>query len=118
MKRISLVSAIALTIVLIWASLSPKASEAFAVGPHWLPHLASFAALAFAWTLAVPRTPTLLVALAVVAFGFAHEAIEIVGHAHGYELADAIVDGIGAVCGALIAHATKSGSDHVFRGRR
>jgi hypothetical protein len=78
------------------------------VGPHWLLHAASFALLAFAWALGVPGAPTLIVALAVVAFGFAHEAIEIVGHAHGYEWADAIVDGIGAACGAVIAHLAKA----------
>jgi len=110
-KRIFLTGAVALTLILLWASISPKASEVAAVGPHWLPHLVSFAALAFAWTLAVPRVPTLVVALAVIAFGFAHEAIEILGHAHRYELHDAIVDGIGAVGGALVAHLVKAYTD-------
>jgi len=107
-KRSFLAGAVALTAILLWASVSREASELAAVGPHWLPHLVSFAALAFAWALGVPRAPTLLVALAVIAFGFAHEAIEILGHAHGYELADAIVDGIGAACGALLAHIAKA----------
>lgn len=107
-KRIFLTSAVALTVVLLWASVSREASELAAVGPHWLPHAASFALLAFAWALGVPRAPTLLVALAVIAFGFAHEAIEIVGHAHGYEWADAIVDGLGAACGALAAQLIKA----------
>ena len=70
----------------------------------------SFGALAFAWVLGVPRVPTLVVALAVIAFGFAHEGIEILGHAHHYELHDAIVDGIGAVGGATLAHMVKAWS--------
>ena len=110
MKRISLAGAIALTLVLLWASISPRASEVAAVGPHWLPHLVSFGALAFAWALGVPRVPTSIVALAVIAFGFGHEAIEVFGHAHGYELRDAIVDGIGAACGALLACVLKAWS--------
>jgi hypothetical protein len=108
LKRIFLAGAVALTVVLLWASISPRASEVAAVGPHWLPHLASFGALAFAWAMGVPRAPTLIVALAVIAFGFAHEAIEIVGHAHGYELRDAIVDGIGGVAGALLARVVRA----------
>lgn len=109
MKRIFLAGAIALTLILLLASLSLRASEAAAaLGPHWLSHLVSFGALAFAWALGMPRVPTLIVALAVIAFGFAHEAIEIVGHAHGYELHDAIVDGVGAAGGALLACLAKA----------
>jgi hypothetical protein len=41
----------------------------------------------------------------VVVFGFLHEWYEVLGHVHGFELADAIVDGIGATVGALAARA-------------
>ena len=103
MKRLFLAGAVLLTILLVWAGISPRASEIAANGPHWLWHLVSFAALAIAWTLGVRRVPPLIVALGVIAFGFAQEAIEIFGHAHAYELHDAIVDGVGAVCGVLLA---------------
>ena len=38
-----------------------------------------------------------------MAFGFAQEAIEILGHAHGFELADALVDALGTGFGILLA---------------
>jgi len=32
-----------------------------------------------------------------------HEAYEIVGHVHGFELVDAIIDGMGAIVGTTFA---------------
>ena len=70
---------------------------------HGLLHFGTFAVLTLLWVRGLPRVSPLVIALAVVAFGFAHEAIEIVGHAHAYELRDALIDGAGAACGALLA---------------
>jgi hypothetical protein len=44
----------------------------------------------------------------IVAFGFIHEAFEIRGHAHGFELYDAIIDGAGAIAGTLSARFTRA----------
>jgi VanZ family protein len=93
-----------LTVVLLWAGVVPSAGQSFKGGSHWLAHFASFAMLAFALRCGLPRASTLAVALAVIAFGAVHEAIEIIGHVHAYELGDVIVDAIGAGIGAVAAH--------------
>jgi len=51
-----------------------------------------------------------VIALAVplVASGFAHEAYEIAGHVHGFELYDALTDAAGAVAGVVCARAVPS----------
>jgi hypothetical protein len=97
-----------LTIVLLWAGIVPLAGQAIGGGLHWPAHFVSFAIFAFAWRCGLPRVSAFIVALAVIAFGFAHEAIEIVGHAHGYELGDAVVDALGAIVGVLLAHLATS----------
>lgn len=105
MKHVYLACGVGLTAILLWAGVSRSASEVFSSGPpHWLPHFVSFAALGFAWVGGLPRAPVLGVLLGVVVFGFGHEAIEIIGHAHAYELADALVDGAGAAFGSLLAY--------------
>ena len=70
---------------------------------HWFAHFGAYAVLAFLWRRALPRAPAFAIAAAVIAFGFAQEAIEIVGHAHAFELADALIDAAGAVLGASLA---------------
>ena len=75
--------------------------------PHYLAHFAAFAVLAFAWRRGLRGVPAWLVLLAVVAFGFAQEAIEVAGHAHPFELADALVDAAGALVGVVIARTTQ-----------
>jgi hypothetical protein len=72
---------------------------------HWIAHLGAYAVLAILWRRALPHAPALWIAAAVIAFGFAQEAIEIAGHAHGFELADALVDAAGTVVGVAAAHA-------------
>jgi hypothetical protein len=109
-RRASLVCAIGMTIALLVAAVVPIPSTG--VGSegailHWLAHLVAFAILAFTWRCGLPRVSALAVALAVVAFGFAHEAIEIFGHSHAYEWADAVVDGIGSISGVLIAFCSR-----------
>jgi VanZ family protein len=93
-----------LTIVLLWAGVVPSTGQAFKADLHWPAHLVSFAILAFAWRCALPRVSALIIALAVIAFGAVHEAIEIIGHDHAYELEDAIVDAIGTLIGLVVAH--------------
>jgi VanZ family protein len=90
--------------VLLLAAVVPWTGQGIGAGLHWGAHLASFAMLAFLWRCGLARVPVLAIGLGVVAFGFAHEAIEIIGHAHDYELADAAVDAIGAIIGVLLAH--------------
>src|SRR5574340_1247162 len=104
LQRVFLACAIALTVVLLWAGIVSAAGQALGGGSHWLAHFVSFAILAFAWRCGLPRVSAFIVVLAVIAFGFAHEAIEVVGHAHAYELGDAVVDAIGAIAGVLLGY--------------
>ena len=97
-------AAIALTVFLLAASVVPAAGQAAYGVWHWIAHFGAYALLAFLWRRALPRAPALALAAAVIAFGFAQEAIEIAGHAHGFELADALVDAAGAVVGIAAAH--------------
>jgi hypothetical protein len=107
LRRVSLVCAIALTIILLWASVVPFAGE-FAAKHHRSAHLIAYAILALAWRGALARLPAWVVALSVIGFGFLQEGIEVFGHFHHYELNDALVDGIGATAGVVFAHlATK-----------
>ena len=99
----SFLGALALSLALLAASLVPDAGQAIYGDWHWFAHFGAYAALAFLWRSALPRAPAFAVAAAVIAFGFAQEAIEIVGHAHAFELADALIDAAGAVLGASLA---------------
>ncbi|HXM84113.1 MAG TPA: hypothetical protein VN929_19645 [Burkholderiales bacterium] len=103
LRRVSLACAIALTIALLGASVVPSAGRIVTIEAHWFAHFVSFAILAFAWTFGLPSVSPFIVAPVVIAFGIVHEAIEIVGHAHTYELGDAFVDGVGAIIGVLLA---------------
>ena len=100
----SFLGALALTVFLLAASLVPIAGEVAPGAWHWIAHFGAYAVLAFLWRRALPRAPVLGLAAAVVAFGFAQEAIEIAGHAHGFELADALIDAAGAALGAAVAN--------------
>jgi VanZ family protein len=97
-------AAVALTVSILAASLIPTAGEVAYGDWHWIAHFGAYAALAWLWRRALPRASALRVAAAVIAFGFAQEAIEIAGHAHAFELADALVDAVGAVVGIAAAH--------------
>ncbi|HVC11109.1 MAG TPA: hypothetical protein VNE59_05705 [Burkholderiales bacterium] len=106
--RAFLAAGIALTLGLLWASVVPAARKVFAYGDlHYAAHFAAFAVLAFAWRRGLRGVPAWIVLLAVVAFGFGQEAIEIAGHAHPFELADALVDAAGALVGVVIARTTQ-----------
>jgi len=107
LRRVSLFCAIALTIALLVAGVMPSAGQAFGGDLHRKAHLISFAALALAWRWALPRVPTSIVALGVIGFAFFHEAIEILGHGHRYEMEDVLIDASGAVIGLILAQVAK-----------
>ena len=107
LRRVALVCAIALTIALLLASVMPSAGQAFAGELHRRAHLVSFAALALAWRWSLPRVPVSMVALGVIGFAFLHEAIEIFGHGHPYEMADVAIDASGALVGLILAQVSK-----------
>ena len=101
-----LACAVTLTIVLLVASFVRPAGDFFADSTgalHWGAHIVLFAILAITWRGGLPHVSAVAIALAVIAFGFAQEAIEIVGHGHAYEWADAIVDSISAIIGISLA---------------
>jgi VanZ family protein len=100
----SLIAAAALTLSLLAVSVVPIAGQVAPGNWHWIAHLGAYAVLAFLWRRALPRASALALAAAVIAFGFAQEAIEITGHAHAFELADALIDAAGAILGAAAAH--------------
>ena len=96
------VAALVLSVIVLWASFEPSAGDALTGTWHWLAHFGAYAALGFLWRRALPRAPALAVVAAVAALGFGQEALEIAGHAHPFELADAVVDAAGAVFGASL----------------
>lgn len=75
-----------MTLGLLWASVIPKAGRAFGYGGlHDFARFAGYAILAFAWRRGAPRGPAWVMLVAVIAFGFVQEAIEVPGHGHPYE---------------------------------
>jgi VanZ family protein len=96
---------IAMAVAFFTAASLPAAGKIFTKSWHYAAHFAAFVVFAAAWALGLPRVPVVAVIACVVLFGFLHEWYEVLGHAHGFELADAIIDGIGAVVGAITARA-------------
>ena len=94
---------VAMVAALLWAACRPFSPLEIGLLGHWYRHYPAhfliFAALAIVWTLALHRTPPMAVALALVAFSFMHEGLEIIGHAHGFELHDALVNAFGTLAG-------------------
>lgn len=72
---------------------------------HYPAHLLAFAALGVVWTLGLPRVSPVVLALSLVALSFAHEALEIVGHVHSFELRDAWVNTFGVLTGVICTRA-------------
>jgi hypothetical protein len=82
---------------LLWIASAPFEGGVFDNSyTHYPAHFAAFAALAITWCLGVPRARIVVLAVPLVAFGFVHEACEILGHVHGFELYDALADAAGA----------------------
>ncbi|HEX6005125.1 MAG TPA: hypothetical protein VFZ14_14145 [Burkholderiales bacterium] len=99
---------------LVWIALTPFDPVQLAAASHWynhyLAHFVVFAALGSVWSLGFRRTSPLTLVIAIGAFGFAHEALEIVGHAHPLELPDALVNAAGVVAGvACVSVLTRVG---------
>ncbi|HET7361957.1 MAG TPA: hypothetical protein VFJ70_00155 [Burkholderiales bacterium] len=92
-----------MALFLLWAAAQPEIGKVRGHLWHCLVHAVVFALLAAVWALGLPRVPIIPIAGAIVLFGFAHEWYEIRGHAHGFELDDAIVDAFGAIAGAAVA---------------
>ena len=102
-RRACFVAAFAMTIVVVLAGALPSAAQALSNQWHWPVHLAAFTVLAAAWACSLPRIPSLIVTLTIMVFAFVHEAIEIVGHSHGYEMGDVTVDAAGVIAGVWFA---------------
>ena len=94
---------VAMVAALLWAACRPFNPLEIGLLGHWYrhnpAHFLTFAALAIVWTLALHRTPPIAVALAIVAFSFMHEGLEIIGHAHRFELHDALINTLGTLAG-------------------
>lgn len=97
--------AIALTVFLFVAGSIPAAGQAFPGVMHWIAHLAAYALIALAYALGWQKQPALLVAGFVAALGAIHEYSEIFTHGHALEIADILVNAIGAGLGVALARA-------------
>lgn len=97
--------AIALTVIVFAAGSFPAAGHAFPGIMHWIAHLAAYALIACAYALGWHKQPALLVAGFVAALGALHECTEIFTHAHALEIADIVVNSIGAAIGVAPARA-------------
>ena len=106
-ERAFLAGAIAMTIGLTLVAMTPSSATIFPSTLHVPVHVLVYAMLAFAWARALPRVPALVLMLAGVALGFTHEALEIAGHRHPFEIADACYDATGIVVGVIMARFTK-----------
>ncbi len=116
-ERLFLALGILMTVALMWLALRPVQAAQFAGWyRHYPAHFAAFAAFAIVWTLALPEAPLPAIVGAIAVFGFFHEACEIVGHAHGFEIADALMDGAGTIVGAAFAAWTRPGKSRSSPG--
>lgn len=103
-ERLFLSLGVAMAMGLMWLALRPVHATQFGEWyRHYPAHFGAFAALAIVWTLALPRVSVPAIIGAIAIFGFVHEACEIVGHAHRFEIADALMDSAGAALGAVLA---------------
>ena len=93
-----------MAVSLVAVAGKPGAGYLFPGRWHYIAHFLTFAVFGAVWTLGLPKASPLHVAAGAVAFGFMHEAYEIAGHVHGFELVDAIVDAMGAIVGISFAH--------------
>jgi len=83
----------------------PAAGQAFPGVTHWIAHLAAYAVIAFAYALGWQKQPAILVAVFVAALGAIHEYSEIFTHDHALEIADILVNCIGAGIGVALEQA-------------
>ena len=102
-NRIFLITALAMTLVQLWVAYEPLVGQA--VGRpymHAVAHFGSYLLLSLVWVFGLPAVPATVLAVAVSAFGFGQEALEIVGHGHGLEMRDVALDAAGAIVGATL----------------
>ena len=99
LEKLFAATGIAMTAVLLTDAITPLHRDIAPGLPHYVAHLATFAALATVWTLSLPRIGAFYLAAALIAFGFLHEGIEILGHHHSFELYDALTDAAGVILG-------------------
>ncbi len=92
---------IAMAIAFLIAASLPAAGKIATKPAHYAAHFAAFAVFAAVWIRGLPQVAPVAVMAGVVLFGVLHEWYEVLGHAHGFEFADAIVDGIGAAAGGI-----------------
>ncbi len=101
----------AMAIALMWAASQPGTGKIFLGMWHYAAHFATFALFGAVWSLGLPMIGMTAIVAGVVTFGFLHEAYEIVGHAHGFEFYDAIVNGFAAGSAAIFARLSTSKTD-------
>ena len=109
--------AIALTVFLFVAGSFPAAGQAFPGVTHWIAHLAAYAVIAFAYGLGWQKQPALLVAGFVAALGAIHEYSEIFTHDHTLEIADILVNTIGAGIGVALERALVPATARAWQAR-
>ncbi|WP_028310646.1 hypothetical protein [Derxia gummosa] len=114
--HLAFATALALTLVMAWAAADSKASYVFPLRLHVQMHFLTFALFGAVWARGLPRVNVLWIVGAIWAFGFAHEGWQIIGHRHGFETHDAIIDGLGGTAGALLMRLATSVSLLLPRG--
>jgi len=102
---ISRALAIALTVLLFVAASPPAAGQAFPGVTHWIAHLAAYAAVGFAYGLGWHKQPAIFLLGLVAALGLIQEYSEIFTHHHALEIADILVDAVGAAIGLILERA-------------
>jgi glycine/D-amino acid oxidase-like deaminating enzyme len=111
-NRLSAIAATGLTIGLFVVGGRPEAGQVFTGNAHWVAHLLSYAVIALAYALAMPRLGVLSVMAIVAAVGGIHEVYEIDAHGHPFETVDFLVNAAGAWLGSLLARAIPGPGDN------
>jgi VanZ family protein len=101
-RQFSAIAAIGLTIGLFVVGGRPEAGQVFKGNWHWAAHLLSYALIALAYALALPRISVFSVAAIVAAIGGIHEFYEIEAHGHDFETPDLLVNATGALLGSML----------------
>ncbi len=94
-------------VVVSWLALAPRPPADVDFGWDKANHMLAFAALAFAARLGypAPRAARVLGPMALLAFGGLIEILQLLVPERSGEWLDVLADGVGIVCGALIAAA-------------
>ena len=95
------IAAILLTLLLFTLGSFPETGLAFPGVTHWLAHMAAYGLIAFAYARGWPRISRIGIFALVAGLGALHEVTEIVTHHHALEVADILVNALGAGLGCL-----------------